>query len=124
VSYAQARALPSDPQRLARTLRIPKTGRIEMLRAFERIGVYLIGTPLDAAQRSALYRVTATVPGMRVTDDAVVAEADFDGSHYSFALVFDPRSARLVATHTRISGPDTVDQRTTYKLAVRSSTRA
>jgi hypothetical protein len=124
VSYAQARALPTDPQRLARTLRMPKVGGVEMLRAYERIAVYLTGTPLDAAQRSALYRVTATVPGVRVTHDAVIAESDYKGSHYMVALVFDPRSARLVAIRTLISGRDTVDQRTTYKLAVRPSMRA
>jgi hypothetical protein len=124
VSYAEARALPTDPARLARTLRIKRSGGVETLRAFERIGVYLTGAPLDAAQRAALYRVSATLPDTRATDGRIVAEAAYKGSHYSFAMEFDPRSARLIALESHISGPDTVDLRTTFKLAVRPSTRA
>jgi hypothetical protein len=118
------RALPVDPARLARVLRVPRTGGVETLRAFERIGVYLTGAPLDAAQRAALYRVSATLPDVRVSGGRVVAETDYKGSHYAFAIEFDPRSARLVAIETHISGPATVDQRTTFKLAVRPSMRA
>ena len=39
-------------------------------------------------------------------------------------MEFDPRSARLIALETHISGPTTVDQRVTYELAVRPSTGA
>jgi hypothetical protein len=135
VSYAQARALPTDTAALERSLRAqartPGTNGISALRLFERIASLLAGAPLDPEQRAALYRVTAHLPGVRVAADtlvpgagAVSADASLDGSHYTATMVVDPDTGRLLATRTLISGRIAVDHRVLYELAVRRSTRA
>jgi hypothetical protein len=135
VSYRAVRALPTDPAQLERSLRAesrtPGTDGIAALRLFERIAGLLAGAPLEPAQRSALYRVTATLPGVHVSNDtlvahgtAVSAEADVQGSHYTVTMVFSLTTGRLLATRTIISGRIQTDYRVLYDIAVRDSTRA
>jgi hypothetical protein len=135
VSYAEARALPSDPVQLERTLRAETktqgTGGVSALRLFERIASLLSGAPLDPDQRAALYRVTAHLPGVRVDADALLpnasavsAQADLDGSHYRVTMVIDPATGRLLAIRTLITGRVALDYRVLFEMAVRDSTQA
>jgi hypothetical protein len=80
-SYAEIRALPSDPHRLERLLRrqIPSTREftpqtrdaVARTHLLEWIGELLGGAPLDPAQRAALLRVAAAQPGVRVSRDSI-----------------------------------------------------
>jgi hypothetical protein len=82
-SYAQIRALPADPQALTRILSrkvsrfrlrwYTPASRAAVVRGntLEWIGRLLGAAPLDAGQRAALLRLAASLPGVRVSGDAV-----------------------------------------------------
>jgi len=81
LTYAQVRALPSDPARLGRLLRRQvgslreyaplSRERVARTRVLEWIGRLLSGAPVSPDQRAALLRVAAAQPGVRISRDAV-----------------------------------------------------
>ena len=82
-SYAQIRALPNDPAALRRILgrqlsryrqrwyTKQSAEAIVHENTLEWIGRLLGAAPLDAGQRAALLRLAASLPGVKVSGDAV-----------------------------------------------------
>jgi hypothetical protein len=118
LSYAEIRALPTDPRLLERLLRreigsarefTPETrDGVARTRLLERIGRLLGGAPLDSAQRAALLRVAAAQSGVRVSRDVVDrlgragtavrldVRADFDPTRPPYRRLPTRRSTTLV----------------------------
>jgi hypothetical protein len=143
------RALPTDPQAL-RAMLLPKPRKefaaksqplVQRLQLLEWIGRLLSGAPLDAAQRAALFRVAADLPGVKVSHDALdrlgrkgtavklEGRVEFDPSqppyqplahHRSVVLVFDPATGALLGTRSTLNDQD---YGAVYSASVRPSMR-
>jgi hypothetical protein len=118
LSYAAARALPTDPRRLEALLRrqigsvdefTPQTrDGVATVRLLEWSGRLLGGAPLDSGQRAALLRVVAAQPGVRIAHDAVDrlgrrgtavrldVPAEFDPSRPPYRAIPTRRSTTLI----------------------------
>ena len=102
-------SLPTDPKRLAETLRqrAALTDVPVDVETFVIVGDLLRETIGPPAVRAALYQVAASLPGVqlvgRVTDPAgragiaVAMTSDYSGGLVRHELVFDPRTSALLA---------------------------
>ena len=128
LSYRQVRALSTDPVRLERQL----DGNTAMM--LDQIGGLLVGAPLAPGQRSALFRVAASLPGVELAHDAldrrrdaVSLTAGWDAGRLTATLVFDPATGAVLGTRTVVKdtrGRVTGDYGAVYETEVRNSTRA
>ena len=151
MSYRAVRALPTDPALLEAKLRArlrpgrnftPESSELmTRMQLLERVGQLLAGTPLDAAQRAALFRVAAGIEGVKVSEDALdqlgrkgtavklEGTIALDGSvrpeyegirvHRGTVIVFDPGTGALLGTRHTLN--DDVDQGAVYTTQVRDA---
>jgi hypothetical protein len=116
LSYAQLRALPTDPTRLAAALNslaaryhVNKVIPQPALRTAIRWGMVrgLAEAPTSAALRAALYRVLAATPGIHLlgrTRDSIGRDGlavAVDVQNVELEMIIDPTSGQLLQTSRR-----------------------
>ena len=111
------------------------------MQLLERVGQLLAGTPLDAAQRAALFRVAAGIEGVTVSEDALDqlgrkgtavklegtialdggVRPEYEGIRVrrGAVIVFDPATGALLGTRHTLN--DDVDQGAVYTTQVRDA---
>lgn len=123
LTYAQLRALPTDPERLAGVVRRASTpsGQVGLSSSeYRTIGQLLGGSPwpIRPALRSALLRVAATIPGLEVESGArdcagraataiVEHERGYDDDkpvRMRFELFFNPKSYLFIGERAAVVG--------------------
>ena len=113
ISYAQVRALSTDPATLQSQLSALARGAgspVGDAGVLERAGALLAAAPLEPAQRAALFHVAAGLEGVRISTDAldkfgqrgtaVRLDGTANGFKFGMTMLVDPVSGSVLGLRT------------------------
>jgi hypothetical protein len=118
LTYTQMVALPTSPATLKDRLEQGWHGSVAWRQAelFTTVGDLLRESPVPGPLRAALYRVAASIPGIRLlglTKDgagrpalAIADTSRSDGPPSTSELLFDPKTAQLLGERASAGAPD------------------